>query len=260
MYLRSHSKQTFIFGVRVLGLLGISCLFGCTSVVPGYPREERTQVPTQASIKRNIPVKLAVVREENDGHKVHILAEVSSLTAWPVSDLVLEVKSFVDGVDQHIERFPLARYASSPEDLLEPATPLNVAFSIDAQASDYQVSVLWGKDAQRFQDRDPTKRLALEDISVIDGPSCTSEPCRPSYIITGSLRNVGKETINRATLGIGLVGRDTKGLSATSKEKQVEVPGLDLVADESQPIRLIYDLERDSAEGMEPRVRVIEVD
>ena len=112
---------------------------------------------------------------------------------------------------------------------------------LDVRAiSDYQVQLLWGKEAQAFKklhNNNPSVKLVELESQNQDLP-CAIAPCQRQFVVTGNIVNIGKEVVNNLKISVAYKwikeNRDRDDLEPTT----IEITDLNLSPGQDQPIEL----------------------
>jgi hypothetical protein len=158
---------------------------------------------------------------------------------------------------------------------LDPSNPAKFSLSLPAAGiSNYQLEVLWGKDAAKYlgadaraslkQDKDSSDFLALRNLEVHRVPdgSCSSpEECLVTFAIKGEFFNSGRATIRDVVIVAGFAPASKVSLpnQPLENEKRIEVKNLDLAPQANKPFRLSLEklLPASDTVAYQPVVRIV---
>jgi hypothetical protein len=220
------------------------------------------------------PFTLDVIDEINDGNQLHVLAKVTALADWPMSGVLLRLTGMKAGETRDVSTYPLKNALAAPgidaSPRLRAGQSLNLSMAAPAAGiTDYQLELLWGKDAELSTQSAQIQRrgalLKVRHIEIETKPDvCEQPPCPVSYTVTGELFNAGTSPITQATLGIGFVflkAGEKLDLQRVLPEREevVEVPKLKLKAGEQRPLRIVFERPVPQAQNgyYQPVLRII---
>lgn len=249
------------FGRCAAALILSLALCGCgpKKIVPATAPSETLSANVKVPQEPTSPFTLEIVEELNDGANLHIHGRVQSATAWPADDVVVRLSGMRAGEARKVSFYPLAKLQQQKPDSqlaaqVLPNTPLDFYLSVpSAELTDYQLEVLWGKEAKSVQPKTNSaagqekEGLVLQSINVQRLiPNCVAAPCPSTYRLVGSLFNNSSEEVQRVELGVGFVWVPTgTNLDLSSQipqdEENVEITGLNLAPQQSRPFKLDID-------------------
>lgn len=239
----------------VAAVLASGCARARAPLAPPEPAALSVPAALEPAV-RQAPFTLEIVDELNDGNQLRVLAKVTARAAWPVSDVLLRLTGMKAGETLDVSTYPLKNAMPTGEGGAAPAIAagksLNLSLTAPAAGiTDYQLELLWGKDAQlATQSSEIQRRGALLKVRHIEVEStpvlCDEAPCPVTYTVTGELFNAGRSDITQATLGIGYVflktGEELDLQHALpEREEVVEVPSLHLTSGQQRPLKIVLD-------------------
>jgi hypothetical protein len=143
-----------------------------------------------------------------------------------------------------------AESGEGPFGQLQPGSKTEFTLSIPStEISNYQIELLWGKDAAPFQKQaragleEGKEFLALRNLEVYRVPSddcATPNECTVRFNVSGEFFNSGSKTISKVTLRAGFVRADELDLPQQNleNERRIEVRNMSLVPGGTRPFRL----------------------
>jgi hypothetical protein len=198
------------------------------------------------------PFQLDVLSEVNDGDRLVIAGRLLPKTDWAAKDVVVRLTALEDSGEQKVSFHQFSDITPKGEDLrASVAVPFSLSLA-SGGISNYQLEVLWGKDAQPYIDspkasmkspEEPKDFLALRDLEVHrvpDGSCASPEECLVKFSIKGEFFNSGKATIKEVVLVAGFSPADKLDLpnQILENERRIEVRNLRLAGGATKPFRL----------------------
>lgn len=239
-----------------VGLVGCSLLSTSPVVAPN------NQTSLQSQIASDIPFKLSVAEEHNDGARLSVLASVIPQTDWSAEDVVLKLSGLKDG---HALNYAFNKL--SKDAALKVGEEVRLPVSIPAAGiSEYQLELFWGNEARLVMAEADKKRIEeatvvlrnLEIERTIE--NCIAPPCAESFILTGELFNNGHSVLKQVTLGVGFEWHKL-GAEAipAAEEEEISVPGLSLAPGAARKLKLVFDPKTPPQDGGEfkPILRIV---
>jgi hypothetical protein len=222
------------------------------------------------------PFKLDVLRESNDGETLTIKGQVTSKVTRPSRDVLVRLTAVDSGGEQRTSFHKLVDLNPKTSDL-QAGKPTQFALSLPAQGvSNYQLEVLWGKDAAPYLDDNraslktpsaPAEYLALRNLEVHRVPdgSCSSpEECLVTFSIKGEFFNAGKAVVRDVLLvaGFSPASKMDRPHQMLENERQIEVKNLALGPQATKPFRLTLEklVPASDTVAYQPVVRIVSFD
>lgn len=222
------------------------------------------------------PYKLDVLQESNDGENLSIKGQLTAKTSRSSKDALVRLTAVDASGEQRISFHKVADLIpGTPE--LQPGNPAQFSLAIPSQGvSNYQVEVLWGKDAAPYlgdqrasmkQPAAPAEYLALRNLEVHRVPdgSCSSpEECLVSFSIKGEFYNSGSSSIKDVVLiaGFAPAMKMDQAQQPLENERRIEVRNLGLAPQATKPFRLTLEklLPASDTVAYQPVVRIVSFD
>ena len=219
------------------------------------------------------PFRLDVLKESNDGKSLTIQGQLVSKTERPTKDVLVRLAAMDKKGEERVALHKVADLIPNEAEL-KPSMPLPFSLSLPAEGiTNYQVEVLWGKDAAPYlgdgraslkQPKAPSEFLALRNLEVHRVPdgSCSSpEECRVTVSIKGEFFNSGRATVRDVVLVAGFAPASKMGLpnQPLENEKKIEVQNLELAPQGTKPFRLTLEkhLPASDTGAYQPVVRIV---
>lgn len=261
-------KQSELFSAgRALFGLSLSLLLLCACARQGAVRPDEPGQPAGSSPPA-VPFSLRVLEERNDGRNIFLAGEIESYSEWDRRDLLIHLSSYRSGELVRENFFHMPQNNAGQEDggRVAAGEVSRFALSIPAlEVTDYQIELLWGKDARQYRTRPEDGRLELRDIQL-QSAECGQQVCEVPFIVTGNFFNSGSARIEEVRLAVSLVREgEAPPVAAEGEagelEEAVEVAGLALAPGESRPFRisLAGEAYRDMPSSLKPYIRVLQV-
>jgi hypothetical protein len=263
---RSVIAVAFVVALAGCGIFGRSSGFGGSrpldSAVGGDPSVT--------------PFRLDVLEEANNGENLTIKGQLTAKTKRSAKDALVRMTAVDTGGEQRISIHKVADLVPGSQEL-QPGKPLQFSLAIPSQGvSNYQVEVLWGKDAAPYlgdqrasmkQPAAPSEYLALRNLEVHRVPdgSCSSpEECLVTFSIKGEFFNSGSSSIKDVSLVAGFapaMKMDQKQ-QPLENERRIEVRNLALAPQATKPFRLTLEklLPASDTVAYQPVVRIVSFD
>jgi hypothetical protein len=222
------------------------------------------------------PFRLDVLEEANNGENLTIKGQLTAKTKRSAKDALVRMTAVDTGGEQRISIHKVADLVPGSQEL-QPGKPLQFSLAIPSQGvSNYQVEVLWGKDAAPYlgdqrasmkQPAAPSEYLALRNLEVHRVPdgSCSSpEECLVTFSIKGEFFNSGSSSIKDVSLVAGFapaMKMDQKQ-QPLENERRIEVRNLALAPQATKPFRLTLEklLPASDTVAYQPVVRIVSFD
>jgi hypothetical protein len=222
------------------------------------------------------PFKLDVLQESNDGENLSIKGQLTSKISRSSKDALVRLTAVDTSGEQRVSFHKVADLIPGATEL-QPGKPTQFSLAIPSQGlSNYQVEVLWGKDAAPYlgdqrasmkQPAAPTEYLALRNLEVHRVPdgSCSSpEECLVSFSIKGEFFNSGRSSIKDVVLVAGFAPamKMDKAQQPLENERRIEVRNISLAPQATKPFRLTLEklLPASDTVAYQPVVRIVSFD
>ncbi len=261
----------------VVFLLAGSVLTGC-ALLGGSSSPPKVKVVDSAAggDPSVTPFKLDVLNEANDGEKLQIKGRIVAKTTRASDDVVVRLTA-IDSQGEQRSSFHKLSDITSNSAALRPGNPTQFSLSIPSQGvSNYQLEVLWGKDAAPYIDSSrasmktpspPSEYLALRNLEVhrIPDGSCSSpEECLVTFSIKGEFFNASKAQIKDVVLVAGFspaVKMDSPN-HPLENERRIEVRNMALAPQGTKPFRLTLEkiIPASDTVAYQPVVRIVSFD
>ena len=220
------------------------------------------------------PFRLGVLQESNDGKTLTIQGQLVSKTERPSKDVLVRLTALDAEGEERTALHKVAELIPNGGDL-SPSMPTQFSLSLPSSGiTNYQIEVLWGKDAAAYlgsdgraslkQPKGSSEFLALRNLEVHRVPdgSCSSpEECLVTFSIKGEFYNSGRATVRDVVIVAGFAPASKAGLpnQPLENEKRVEVQNLDLAPDATKPFRLSLEkvLPASDTVAYQPVVRIV---
>jgi len=222
------------------------------------------------------PFKLDVLQESNDGENLTIKGQLTAKTARSSKDALVRLTAVDTDGEQRISIHKVADLTQGVTEL-KPGKPAQFSLAIPSQGvSNYQLEVLWGKDAAPYlgdqrasmkQPAAPSEYLALRNLEVHRVPdgSCSSpEECLVTFSIKGEFFNSGRSSIKDVVLVAGFAPamKMDQPQQPLENERRIEVRNLSLAPQATKPFRLTLEklLPASDTVAYQPVVRIVSFD
>jgi hypothetical protein len=227
------------------------------------------------------PFRLDVLSEARDGNNLKIQGQLVSKIQIPAKDVLIRLTAVDASGQERVSAQRVADLIPNGGDL-NPSKPTQFSLSLPGSGiSNYQLQVLWGKDAAPYLGpasgtsaggakdgvSDPKERrefLALQNLEVHRVPdgSCSSpEECLVNFSIKGEFFNSGRVVINDVVIVAGFAPASKMSLPnhPLENEKRIEVQNLDLAPQATKPFRLSLEklLPASDTVAYQPVVRIV---
>lgn len=198
------------------------------------------------------PFELSIVEDAHDGRSLVIHGRIVAASAWPAEDVVVRVTGVQDGQPKDLAYYPLPALLSNDTTKnvagIAAGDPLDFYVSVpSAGISDYQLQLLWGKEAAMWRSTAAQKGVQLRALRVLEQQSvCDVRPCASRYSVSGEFFNDAATIVQKVQLGIGFVWQpDGQQLDLSKRipedEEPLEISGLNLGPQQTQPFELDLD-------------------
>jgi len=198
------------------------------------------------------PFRLDILEERNDGETLVINGRIIPKTSWSGEDVLVRLSAVTSAGEQKVSFHKVKDVVPSGARL---ASGEPQAFSLtlpSSEVSNYQLEVLWGRDAAPYMDstkaalkqtKGESEFLALRNLEVHRVPdgSCSSpEECLVKFSIKGEFFNSGRALIRDVVLVAGFSPADKLDLpnQILENERRIEVRNLGLGSGATKPFRL----------------------
>ncbi len=234
------------------------------------------------------PFKLEVVEELHDGADLVIKGRLTPKSEWPTGDVVVMLAALDDSGRQRMSFHRMSDLAPQSA-MLAAGKPEPFSLTIPSSGlTNYQIEVLWGRDAGPFLGKEPDASskpeppqeqekekekeapkhyLALRKLEVhrVPGESCANpNECELKFTITGEFFNSGGATVRNVVIAAGFTSPDQLDLKdqKLENERRVEVRNLALQPGASKPFRLTLEKFVAAADQSAPQpvVRIVSID
>lgn len=261
--------------------LFLATLFVCSAALTGCGWFNRSASPGAGRIVGSAvggdpsvtPFRLDVLQESNDGKNLTIQGQVVSKSQRPSKDVLVRLTAVDTSGEEKTAIHKISDLIPNGGDLT-PSMPTQFSLSLPSQGiSNYQLEVLWGKDAAPYlgdaraslkQQKTASEFLALRNLEVHRVPdgSCSSpEECLVTFSIKGEFFNAGKATIRDVVVVAGFIPASKVGLPnhPLENEKRIAVQNLELAPQGTKPFRLTLEklLPASDTVAYQPVVRIV---
>jgi hypothetical protein len=219
------------------------------------------------------PFRLDVLNETNDGKTLNIQGQLVSKDRRSAKDVIVRLKGVDAQGEERVASHKVADLIPNGGEL-NPSMPTQFSLALPAEGlSNYQVEVLWGRDAEPYlgtsraslkSPKGESDFLALRNLEVHRVPdgSCSSpEECLVSFSIKGEFFNSGKAVISDVVLVAGFTPASKLGLPnpPLENEKRIQVQNMGLVPQGTKPFRLTLEklLPASDTVAYQPVVRIV---
>ena len=264
--------------LRCLGLsVAVCATFGCgmLGVQEGIPKGRVIDSATGADPSVT-PYRLDVLQESSDGDTLSVKGQLVAKTSRSARDVLVRLTA-VDGSGEQRVSFHKISDLNPKVSELQPGVPTQFALSIPARdISNYQLEVLWGKDAAPYlgdsraslkQSSTTSEYLALRNLEVHRVPdgSCSSpEECLVTFSIKGEFFNSGRAMIKEVVLvaGFSPAMKMDQRQHPLENERRIEVRNFNLPPQATKPFRLSLEklLPASDTVAYQPVVRIVSFD
>lgn len=222
------------------------------------------------------PFRLDVLQESNDGENLTIKGQLTAKTSRSSQDALVRLTAVDTSGEQRISVHKVSDLVPGVTQL-QSGKPTQFSLAIPSQGiSNYQVEVLWGKDAAPYlgdqrasmkQPAAPSEYLALRNLEVHRVPdgSCSSpEECLVTFSIKGEFFNSGRSSIKDVVLiaGFAPAMKMDQPQQPLENERRIEVRNLGLAPQATKPFRLTLEklLPASDTVAYQPVVRIVSFD
>jgi hypothetical protein len=222
------------------------------------------------------PFKLDVLQEANDGEKLQIKGRVVAKTTRPADDVIVRLTAVDSQGGQRSSFHKLSDITPNSAEL-KPGNPTQFSLSIPSQGvSNYQLEVLWGKDAAPYLGSSrasmktpaaPSEYLALRNLEVHRVPdgSCSSpEECLVTFSIKGEFFNASRARVRDVVLVAGFSPAAKMDLPnhPLENERRIEIRNMGLAPQSTKPFRLTLEkiVPASDTVAYQPVVRIVSFD
>lgn len=222
------------------------------------------------------PFRLDVLSEVNDGDRLVITGRLVPKSNWAAKEVLVRLAALDESGEQRVSFHPFSDLTPKQSDLRRDV-PVPFSLSLPSTGiSNYQVEVLWGRDAQPYLEtpkasmkapEEPKDYLALRDLEVHrvpDGSCASPEECLVKFSIKGEFFNAGQATIRNVVLVAGFSPADKLDLphQILENERRIEVRNLRLGGGATKPFRLTLEkfVPATDQVAYQPVVRIVSFD
>ena len=219
------------------------------------------------------PFRLDVLKERNDGESLKIDGQIVSKSVRGADDVLVRLTAVDSSGEQRVSFHRLIDLINGEKEL-KPKTPTKFSLAVPSNGiSNYQLEVLWGKDAEPFMadakaaikpSKSSPEFLALRNLEVHRVPdgSCSSpEECLVTFSIKGEFFNSGRATIRDVVLiaGFSPAAKLDLPTQKLENERRIEVRNVQLAPQATKPFRLTLEkiLPASDTVAYQPVVRII---
>ena len=191
----------------------------------------------------NAPFVLEIETVRNDGTELHVFGVATAVTDLPAATVAVRLTGYHDGSPVREARRLLGDITAQPlEEQLIAGTPVLFHISVPVdELTDYQLSLLWGREAEQLP------RLEIRNRALVREGECSD--CPP--VLEADLCNPGKVAVTSAELEMQVD-------SSVKNREHVALPELNLPPGECRAARFVFDGEAPT--GSEPpAVRVVTI-
>ena len=242
---------------KIISLLVLLSACAGTEIKPVQMEEQ------QLITREALPFSVEVQEEVNDGSTLYLKVLMSAYQPWGQDDVLLHLAGLKEGIVEQEYFYRLSKLLGDqyPLESLPGQTfsgkLVLLTLPIGGQ-TDYQLELLWGKEARSMQQN---KIVQIKDLALRKE---TCEKCAGDKIYA-NIQNLGTEKLKSATLGVGFVWINegtTLDLSGIIPENEEQVKVQDLALGSGEVTELKVDLESPipATKGghYQPLVRVVE--
>lgn len=292
-YRRVFAQMTFsTFHITITRLLPFVLLFhlsGCAFVdqlsgtlTVSPPQEREPVAVAQDGLSEDVPFRLEILDELNDGEKLIVRGRAIAKTSWELTKAVVRLTGLTEDGEVRNSLFPLSsspvnqvsgvpiEARASLKSTLAPGEKVDFSLELPAKGlSSYQLELLWGSDAEPVLKMAAVPKgpafLALRKLEVTLRRSLTCDfiPCPSTYQLTGELYNSGGATVTDVVLGAGFILTEDQGKLALSdqipeNEQRIEVRNIRLAPGEAKAVKVVLDQPILESEGrIKPVIRIV---
>jgi hypothetical protein len=233
-------------------VIALVLMTGCSLLSGKDPSSVRPIDSARGGDPSVTPFQLDVLSEANDGDRLVIAGRLVPKTDWAAKDVVVRLTALEDSGEQRVSFHQFSDLMPKGDDLrARVAVPFSLSLPSEG-VSNFQLEVLWGKDAQPYIDppkaslkapEEPKEYLALRDLEVHrvpDGSCASPEECLVKFSIKGEFFNAGSASIKEVVLVAGFSPADKLDLpnQILENERRIEVRNLRLAGGATKPFRL----------------------
>ena len=220
-----------------LMLLAVSAVTGCSA---------KEVKPPLAQSDTGAPYQLQIKDEVFDGKKLFIKSVVNQFSSEVVPPTVIRLKTVKNGESVGEAFLPFNESKKGQE----------LQLSADAEDfTDYQVDLLWGKDAEAFLKSIPaSKFVLLKDVTLVTDVQGSR--------ITGSIENTGLYPISNVPLAVEFQWvKKGEYLDISSHDPDsvtdITVDNITIAPSETRPFSIALETELPKPEGQEGSWQVL---
>lgn len=268
-----------MFGIRrvswlVSGLAIVVACGGCGSLFGGTSAPKGKVIDSAVGADPSVtPFKLDVLQEENSAGNLRIKGQVVAKAKRSSEDVLVRLTAVDDSGEQRVSTHKLVDLTPDAKDL-QTGKPVQFSLALPSEGiSNYQLEVLWGKDAAPYltdgrasmkQPAPPSEYLALRNLEVHRVPdgSCSSpEECLVTFSIKGEFFNAGRAVVRDVVLVAGFAPASKMDLpnQPLENERRIEVKQMGLAPQTTKPFRLTLEklLPASDTVAYQPVVRIV---
>lgn len=276
------------FALAVATLSSSGCAFVNRLRAPGFDGA-RSIASAKGRDPAVTPVRLDILEESNDGLQLTVKGAITPKEDLNANELVVRLTGITAKGEERVA-FKSASELSAIDGAgnqgaavtdrkLSPKDgPTKFTLSLpSAGLSNYQVELLWGRDAEAYLPKSARDIraslkdgasnlkdfLALRELEVHRVPdgSCSSpEECLVTFSIKGEIFNSGRALVSGVTLEAGFAPATKVGIPHIALEgaKKIEIQGLELSPGAAKPFRLTLEklLPASDTVAYQPVVRI----
>jgi hypothetical protein len=268
-----------------LSIAILSSSSGCAFIdrlrAPGFGAGARSIASAKGRDPAVTPVRLDILEESNDGTQLTVKGAITPKEELNSNELVVRLAGITATGEERVafkSASDISGSAAKDRKLSPKDGPTKFTLSLPSVGlSNYQVEVLWGRDAEAYLPKNgPDMRaslkngtsdskdfLALRELEVhrIPDGSCSSpEECLVTFSIKGEIFNSGRGLVREVTLEAGFAPATKVGIPHVTLEgsKKIEIQGLELAPGAVKPFRLTLEklLPASDTVAYQPVVRI----
>lgn len=201
-----------------------------------------------------LPYRIEVIEEINDGAILYVKTKVTTLTDFMDPRSLVKINGLKNGIISQEKSYLLKEH-------LHPETQELLLDIPSNEITDYQIELLWGKEAETYLSKINTEKLkeiSLQSVQVEKVKICENETCHFNYKISGSLQNDSKSQINEVVLGLSFQPEAAfvDNSFNYNDEKNVPVKNLNLAPEGTRTFNLQADGPSEDLEA-KPYLRIL---
>lgn len=204
-----HSTH-YILLVSLISSALLGCSFNVSERSASAPEPMASAAILSSASAKNLPFKIEVLDELNDGKTLYVLARISAKLEWPAQDISIKL-SGQDGVTEVRSAVYRLRKDALERGMLSPEKPIEIALEIPSEGvKDYQLEVSWDDSthkqllAAHNQGRETSKLVLVTSDTIRRSLGCDNSGCFEELSVRAELLNHSQILVKAAKLGIAL--------------------------------------------------------